>query len=114
MKPTLDVAIHLLHQILSNLKKTYVVEPGEKLKEFITAVLESARRVYTFEADDEVVKQDLHEFAEKSFAKLYDMLKQWFRENIGESIGSYTGYDSRSTWYGSRVEKEIKVAIVGR
>ncbi len=56
------------------------------LKETITVVLESARRVYTFKAYEEV-KKELCSYFNESCNKLHLTLKNWFFNCFNRSFG---------------------------
>ncbi len=66
-------------------KKYYVEETMALLKETITAVLESASRVCTFEAHEDVKKELCSYFNESS--ELYIGVDKYFMDCFGRSFG---------------------------
>ncbi len=77
------------------------------LKETITVLLESAIRVCTFEAYEDV-KMELTKYLNVSFKELYDTLKKWFLVEFGKSFG----VDPHLQWIDYTAEREIKVHYV--
>ena len=78
------------------------------LKETITAVHESARRVCTFKAHEDV-KKELHRyFTEYCSNELYHTLEKWFSDCFNESFG----VDGHIQWNDDVAVGEIKVLIL--
>ncbi len=74
------------------------------LKETITVVLESARRVCTFKAH-ESVKMELNRCFKASSNELHLTLKKWFSDCFNRSFG----VDGRIQWNDDVAVREIKV-----
>ncbi len=104
MRPTLDASLYLLHLVLDNFPKFHFDERNEALlEETITAILESASRVCTFEANEDV-KKDLYSYFTASYNELYNTLKKWFF-NLKKSFG--VNHDRQ--WNDDVAAREIKV-----
>ncbi len=91
--PTLEASLYLLQLVL---KCIHLNEKTEALlKENITSVLESAGRVCTFEAHEDV-KMELTKYFRVSFEEL----EKWFVNKFGKSFGA-----------DETAEREIKVQL---
>ncbi len=111
MKPTLDASHYLLQLVLKYISLfSHFNEWTEALlKETITVLLESAIRVCTFEAYEDV-KMELTTYLNVSFKELYDTLKKWFLVEFGK----YFGADAHNImqWNRYAAEREIKVQYI--
>ena len=106
--PTLDASLHLLQFVLKCVTKfCYNERVDGLLKETITVVLESARRVCTFEAHEEV-KKELYRYFNASCNKLNLTLKKWFLDCFNRSFGVYR----HTQWNDHVAVREIKVVYI--
>ncbi len=107
MRPTLDASLYLLQLVLKCIKKQYynfIEETTSLLKETITAVLESASRVCTFEAHEDV-KKELYRYFTESCNELHHTLEKWFLDCFNRSFG----VSGHMQWNDHVAVREIKV-----
>ena len=105
MKPTLDASLYLLQLVLKCITKFYLNENAVALlKETITAILESAGRVCTFKAHEDV-KEELYSYFN---SELHRTLKEWFLNCFKKSFEVY----GQRQWNYYVTLGEIKVSMV--
>ncbi len=103
--PTLVASLYLLNIVLSCISKLHIDERAKALlKETITVILESASKVCTFEAHEDV-KKELYRYFTESCDKLHLTLKNWFVICFNESFG----VSGRNHWDDHVAVREIEV-----